>query len=88
MPSVKANIAYILYNEYGLKQIEISKILDITQPAVSQYIRGSRGKSIDVSDEIEKAIEQVSKDIYDLNEKDELTKEKVDDMMCDICKKI
>ncbi|MFP4143023.1 MAG: transcriptional regulator [Thermoplasmata archaeon] len=88
MPTVKAHIAHILYNEYDLKQIEISEILDITQPAVSQYIRGSRGKSKDISDEIEEAIEDISKRIYNHSESGQLTKEKIDDMMCDICKKI
>lgn len=88
MPTVKANIAHILYNEYDLKQVEISEILDITQPAVSQYIRGSRGKSAEISQNIEEAIEEVSEKIYKLNESDKLNKEKVDDMMCEICKKI
>ncbi|MFW5952553.1 MAG: transcriptional regulator [Candidatus Natronoplasma sp.] len=88
MPTVKAHIAYILYNNYELKQIEISEILDITQPGVSQYIRGSRGKTTELSKEIEKTIEVVAEEIYNSNEEGKLTKEKVDDLMCEICKKI
>jgi len=88
MPTVKANIAYILYNKYDLKQIEISEILDITQPAVSQYIRGSRGKTTELSEEIEKSIEDVAEEIYSSNEDGKLTQKKVDDLMCNICKKI
>ncbi|MEF8832004.1 MAG: transcriptional regulator [Candidatus Thermoplasmatota archaeon] len=88
MPTVKANIAYILYNEYSLKQIEISEILDITQPAVSQYIRGSRGKTTDLSKEIERSIEEVAEEIYGLSESDKITQQDVDDLMCEICKKI
>jgi len=88
MPTVKANIAYILYNKYDLKQIEISEILDITQPAVSQYIRGSRGKTIELPDEIEKEIEEVAEKIYRSSESSELTQDEVDELMCDICKKI
>ncbi len=88
MPTVKANIAYILYNKYDLKQIEISEILDITQPAVSQYIRGSRGKTTELSEEIERSIEDVAEEIYSSNEDGKLTQKKVDDLMCNICKKI
>jgi len=88
MPTVKANIAYILYNKYKLKQIEISEILDITQPAVSQYIRGSRGKTTELSKEIEKAIQEVAEEIYSSNEDGKLTQEKVDELMCEICRKI
>ncbi len=88
MPTVKANIAYILYNEYDLKQIEISEILDITQPAVSQYIRGSRGKTTELREEIEKSIEEVAEEIYNSRQSGKLTQEKVDDLMCDICKRI
>jgi len=88
MPTVKANIAYILYNKYELKQIEISEILDITQPAVSQYIRGSRGKTKELPKEIKKAIKEVTEEIYSSNEDGELTQEKVDDLMCEICKRI
>ncbi len=88
MPTVKSKIAYILYNEYDLKQVEISEILDITQPAVSQYIRGSRGKTTEIPEDIEGAIEEISRDIYNLSESGQLTQKKVDDMMCDICKRI
>lgn len=88
MPTVKAYIAYILYNKYELKQVEISEILDITQPAVSQYIRGSRGKTTELSEEIEKSIEEVAEEIYNSSESGKLTQEKVDELMCEICKKI
>ena len=88
MPTVKSNIAYILYNKYDLKQVEISEILDITQPAVSQYIRGSRGKTTELSKEIEKTIEKVAEEIYRTNKEEKLTQKEVDDLMCEICKKI
>ncbi|MFP4001571.1 MAG: transcriptional regulator [Thermoplasmata archaeon] len=68
LPAVKAKIAYILYYEYDMKQVKISQVLDITQPAVSQYLSGNRGKTTELSEDIEKAIEEVSKEIYDLSE--------------------
>ncbi len=88
IPAVKASIAHILYHEHGLKQIEISEILDITQPAVSQYIRGTRGENKDLPDKMQRSIEKVSEKIYDLHEKGEVTDKKIDDMMCEICRSL
>jgi len=88
LSAVRADIAYILYKEYDMTQVEISHILDISQPAVSQYIYGERGKTTDLPDHIENAIEEVCKDIYRQSEAQELTQEKIDDMICEICKKI
>jgi|Deesub1362A_J573_1020465.scaffolds.fasta_scaffold14602_3 hypothetical protein len=44
LPAIRAEIATKLANEYGLKQIEISKILGVTQGAVSHYLTSFRGK--------------------------------------------
>ncbi len=88
LPSVKARVGTILYEEYGLTQVEVSKILDITQPAVSQYLQGSRGKSKDIGERIDKEIQNIAEEIYLLNESGDLPQEKVDDLMCDICKKV
>lgn len=88
LPTVKANIAYILYNEYDLKQTEISELLDITQPAVSQYIKGSRGKTKNLPEEIEGCIEEVADEIYRSRNDQDFNQKKIDELMCEICKKI
>lgn len=44
LPAIRAEAAVRLYREYGMKQIDISKILGITQGAVSHYLTSFRGK--------------------------------------------
>lgn len=42
LPAIRSLIASRLRTEYGLKQQEIANKLGLTQPAVSQYINGTR----------------------------------------------
>ncbi|MFB6193038.1 MAG: transcriptional regulator [Candidatus Nanohaloarchaea archaeon] len=42
LPAVRSMIADQLKQEYGLKQSEIAEKLEVTQPAVSQYLSNSR----------------------------------------------
>jgi predicted transcriptional regulator len=42
LPNIRAGIVKILIEEYKMKQIEISKILGISQSAISQYYTSSR----------------------------------------------
>lgn len=44
MPAARAAVAGKMY-EKGLEQQTISKRLGITQPAVSQYVNGTRGRT-------------------------------------------
>jgi predicted transcriptional regulator len=42
LPAVRSILARKLSEEYGLNQREIADLLDITQPAVSQYLNEKR----------------------------------------------
>lgn len=42
LPAVRSILASRLQQEYGLMQKEIAYKLDLTQPAVSQYLSGTR----------------------------------------------
>jgi len=42
LPAVRKIIALRLHRDYGYTQEEIAAKLDITQPAVSQYLKGKR----------------------------------------------
>jgi len=44
IPAIRAEIAIKLSRNHGMKQMEISRILGITQSAVSHYITSFRGK--------------------------------------------
>lgn len=54
LPAIRSIMAKELHEQYGYKQKEIAKRLEITQPAVSQYINQNRAK--------EKVINKISDD--------------------------
>ena len=43
IPAVRAILARKLIKEYSLKEEDVAKVLGITQAAVSNYVRGTRG---------------------------------------------
>lgn len=43
IPAVRAILAKKLIKEYSLKEEDIARVLGITQAAVSNYVRGTRG---------------------------------------------
>lgn len=43
IPAIRAIISRRLVNEYNMKEEDVAKLLGITQAAVSNYIRGTRG---------------------------------------------
>ncbi|HLG36639.1 MAG TPA: transcriptional regulator [Nitrososphaera sp.] len=43
IPAVRAILAKKLIREYSLKEEDVAKVLGITQAAVSNYVRGTRG---------------------------------------------
>lgn len=45
LPTLRAAIAKELISSYNLNQGEVAKLLDVSQPAVSQYLRQLRGKN-------------------------------------------
>ncbi len=87
LPSVKSCIVNVLYKEFGLTQVEISNALDITQPAVSQYLSGVRGCDT-LSEEILKESREIAHEIHALLKKEALDQGKLDELFCRICKKI
>ncbi|ADI32038.1 transcriptional regulator [Staphylothermus hellenicus] len=44
LPAIRAVLAKILVEEYGYTQIEASKMLGVSQPAISNYLLSKRGK--------------------------------------------
>lgn len=64
LPAVRSVIAKELQNN-GYSQTEIAELLDVTQPAVSQYLSAARGKQVqeiidhEAYDEVEELIEAI-----------------------------
>lgn len=45
LPAIRKIIAESLHRDYGHTQEEIANTMDVTQPAVSQYLKGKRADS-------------------------------------------
>ena len=80
-PSVRSVITKELIEHYGFTQEEAAKKLNITQPAVSQYLNGLRGKQVDKITANKKIMEWIKGFAYDVasgNVKLNMTS-------CDVC---
>lgn len=83
IPAIRSELAKDLL-KLGMKQKDISELMDITQPAVSQYITDKRGSGIKLSEPIRETISDFATQLYEGKAK------KVDivNKTCAICKQI
>ena len=81
IPAIRSELAKELLN-LGMKQKDISKLMDITQPAVSQYITDKRGSGIKLDNEVRIMIKDFAKELYD----GRATKADLISRTCLICK--
>lgn len=83
IPTIRSELAKELLN-LGMKQKEISELLDITQPAVSQYISDKRGHGLKFNDETQNLIQEFAKGLVEekYNQRDIIPH------VCQICKKV
>ncbi len=79
LPSIRAAVAEELVRR-GLAQKEVSKLLGITPPAVSQYVSKKRGYNIEFDEEIKESISKLADDL--LEERVESPVEGI----CEICR--
>ncbi len=81
LPGIRAAIAEELVKR-GISQKEVSKMLGITPPAVSQYVSKKRGYSIAFREDILESIKLLA---------DDLIQKKVDNLtarICEICRSL
>lgn len=83
IPTIRSELAKELLN-LGMKQKQISEILDITQPAVSQYISDKRGHGIKFENDVQDMIKDFANDLVE----GKATQMDIIPKMCEICKKI
>ncbi|MFX0067315.1 MAG: transcriptional regulator [Candidatus Hermodarchaeota archaeon] len=88
LPSVRAYLVKQLYQKYHLTQEEVSKILGITQPAVSQYLTGVRGSKMELHQRVINKINENAKKIYSLYKDSKLNAIEIKEIFCDICEEI
>uniref|UniRef100_A0A7C3WJZ3 Helix-turn-helix domain-containing protein n=1 Tax=Thermofilum pendens TaxID=2269 RepID=A0A7C3WJZ3_THEPE len=80
LPRVKSLLVNILYREYDLSQVQISKLLGVSQSSVSRYLNEQRGvwKQLD-SPELMNYLRKVAEKIV----REEMERERI---LCEICK--
>lgn len=79
LPSIRAAIAEELIKR-GVSQKDVSRMLGITPPAVSQYVSKKRGYNIEFREDIREAIGKLAEDLIQ-SEVDDLVKR-----ICAICR--
>ena len=87
LPAMRAVLANELSKTYGLSQVQISKKLGITQPAISQYRRELRGQRAKIILSNEKIMNFIKKLAHDLA-LSEMDSKELHKQFCLICKKI
>jgi uncharacterized protein len=68
IPAVRAILAKKLIREYSLKEEDVARVLGITQAAVSNYVRGTRGDielitKLESVREVMRMIDDIAKDL-------------------------
>ncbi|MEM0029374.1 MAG: helix-turn-helix domain-containing protein [Candidatus Nitrosocaldus sp.] len=68
IPAIRAIISRRLVNEYNMKEEDVARLLGITQAAVSNYIRGTRGdaelaKRLMSEPSVVRRIDEISKEL-------------------------
>ena len=68
IPAVRAILAKKLIREYSLKEEDVARVLGITQAAVSNYVRGTRGdvgliSKLESVAEVMRMIDDIAKDL-------------------------
>jgi len=88
LPNVRAELVKVLIEDYNLRQVDVAKILDITQASVSQYrtlIRGRDELLLEIFPEIENYTKEAAKKIM---ENQESGVSEYRNYLCEMCKKI
>jgi len=83
IPAIRSDLTKELLN-LGMKQKQVCDVLDISQPAISQYVSDKRGHGIKFEPEIRDMIREFAKDLVDgkADQRDIIPK------TCEICRKI
>lgn len=83
IPAIRSELAKELLN-LGMKQKDVSELMDITQPAVSQYITDKRGSGIKLDDNVRQMIRDFARELAE----GEATKAQLISRTCAICKHV
>lgn len=80
LPDLRALIAKELVINYNYSQEEVARIMNVTQGAVSQYIRGVRGKRLSDNKSLVNLVKELCENVKNGSNFEE--------ELCKLCKKI
>lgn len=83
IPAIRSELAKELLN-LGMKQKDVSELMDITQPAVSQYITDKRGSGIKLDENVRQMVKDFARQLAN----GEATKAQLISRTCAICKHV
>ena len=84
VPAFRSLVARELLENYNFKQEKIATLLDVTQPAISQYTRNIRGKTLDF-DGVEKIV-LIAKDLATSLANESISSKQVNRKYCEACR--
>ncbi len=87
LPALRAIVTNDLSKTYGLSQIQISKKLGITQPAISQYKHEMRGQKTKLLLSNKNVMDLIKKLTHDIAIKD-IGSTEIHKQLCKVCIKI
>lgn len=85
LPAVRSALAFELVKGRKVTQLYACELLDITQPAISQYIKGKRGKN-QIKITANKKVAGAIKKLADRLLKSKNPHKTLNDGICEICK--
>ncbi len=74
IPAIRRELTVTLYKK-GLKQSEIAKLLNLTNAAVSQYLKAKRATTIKFDDETLKILEEAAESILENDDLENLIRQ-------------
>ena len=83
IPAIRSELAKELLN-LGMRQKDVSELMDITQPAVSQYITDKRGSGIKLDEDVRAMIHEFARQLSE----GEATKADLIPKTCKICQNV
>ena len=87
LPSLRAILSKIMYEELKMDENEIAEKLFLSQAAVSQYLKGKRAKYIEIIASEENILKAIKNSASFLSGR-KVDKKVVEEILCSLCKKI
>jgi len=87
LPAIRSIITKELLTNYNLTQKEVSELLCLTQPAISQYSRESRGYKVKLLQKYPKIMEMID-DLTKKINSGRLNARQIQAELCKVCKTI